>query len=85
MKPKDVPGVAAMAAACWDRRAWSDLRDYLRRIRWRQALRQSASQSTVKHRIVGALLILGSCYRRVKGRLRPGARAVAASDAESRV
>ena len=85
MKPKDVPGVAAMAAACWDRRAWSDLRDYLRRIRWRQALRQSPSQSTVKHRIVGALLILGSCYRRVKGRLRPGARAVAASDAESRV
>jgi FMN phosphatase YigB (HAD superfamily) len=70
IKPKEVPGVAAMAAACWDRAAWSDLREYVRRIRWRQALRQSSSRSSIEHRIVSALLTLGSCYRRVKSRLR---------------
>jgi hypothetical protein len=83
MKPKDVPGITAMVAACWDRRAWSDLRDYLRRIRWREALQHYPSRSTIKHQIVVGLLILGSWYRRVKSRLRPRATAVAESDAES--
>lgn len=84
MKPKDVPGVAAMAAACWDRRAWSDLRDYLRRIRWRRAVQRSPSRSAIGHRIIAMLLMLGSCYRRVKGRLRLRRGDVRAGDAEFR-
>jgi FMN phosphatase YigB (HAD superfamily) len=78
IKPKEVPGVAAMAAACWNRRAWRDLRDYLRRIRWRRAVQPSSTRSTIGHRIVGILLSLASFYRRMQRRLRGGRAGAAA-------
>jgi FMN phosphatase YigB (HAD superfamily) len=68
--PADLPDLAALATAFWDRRAWTDLRDYLRRIRWRQALHPSSSRWSVRHQIVGTLLRFGSWYRRAKGVLR---------------
>lgn len=80
LKPKDVPGIATIAAAFWNRRARNDLRDYLRRIRWRQAIQQPASQRTIGNRIVGTLLAVGSCYRRLKSRLRSGSLRLASSN-----
>jgi len=69
IRPKDVPSVGTLMAACWDSRAFTEVREYVRRIRWAQALLPTSCSPRINVRITRGLLTLGSLYRRGRRRL----------------
>jgi hypothetical protein len=70
LRPKDVPTIRRLAAACLDKGAFIEIQAYLRRVRWSRAVAPTSPSTYIRSRIFSGLLTLASWYRRVKRKLR---------------